>query len=219
MRKITSLLIATIIIMSGTNALAQDIAAKSILDKLSNKAKTYSSLSAEFTYKMVNTSDGIDESQTGFLMTKGEKYRFSIAGQTIISDGKLVWTVLEDAEEVQINEVPQDEETEDYINPVSVLTLWEKGFKYKYDSKVEKDSKVYDIINLYPENADEVSFHTVKLMVDQAALEVKEVLLKGKDGTDFTYTLTSFSPNKPIDDGKFTFDTEKHSDFDVIDLR
>lgn len=207
------------LLLNSINIFAQDAQAKSILDKLSNKAKEYTSLTAEFTYSMVNKSDGIDESQNGTLMTKGEKYRFNIAGQTIISDSKLVWTVLEDAEEVQINEVPQDEESEDYINPVSVLTLWEKGFKYKYDSKIKKDSKTYDIINLYPENADDVSFHTVKLMIDQAALEVKEVLLKGKDGTDFTYTLTSFIPNKVIDDEKFTFDKAKHSDFDIIDLR
>lgn len=217
MKKIKLLLLIAIT-LNSLNSIAQDAKAKSILDKMSNKAKEFKSLSAEFTYTMVNQSDGINESQTGVLMTKGEKYRFTIAGQTIISDGKLVWTVLEDAEEVQINEVPE-EESEDYINPVNVLTLWEKGFKYKYDSKINRDAKSYDVINLYPEKADEASFHTVKLMIDQPALEVKEVLLKGKDGTDFTYTLTSFSPNKTIDDSKFTFDKEKHSDFDIIDLR
>ena len=205
MRKIKTLLMGAILVASTLSAKAQDAKAKTILDKLSKKTESYTSMHADFEYKMLNKEEGINETQKGSLLTQGKKYKFDIAGQVIISDGKTVWTVLEDAEEVQINEVPQGEDNEDYINPVSILTMWEKGFKYKYDSKVTLDGVELDVINLYPEKPDEKSFHTVKLYINQTKMVVSKIEIKGKDGTDFTYNIKTFTPNESIAPSKFTF--------------
>ncbi|NOG57838.1 MAG: outer membrane lipoprotein carrier protein LolA [Bacteroidetes bacterium] len=219
MRKIKTLLMGAILVASTLSAKAQDAKAKTILDKLSKKTESYTSMHADFEYKMLNKEEGINETQKGSLLTQGKKYKFDIAGQVIISDGKTVWTVLEDAEEVQINEVPQGEDNEDYINPVSILTMWEKGFKYKYDSKVTLDGVELDVVNLYPEKPDEKSFHTVKLYINQTKMVVSKIEIKGKDGTDFTYNIKTFTPNESIAPSKFTFKQADHPDFEVIDLR
>jgi len=195
---------------------AQEEKAKGILDKLSKKTATYSSMSAEFEYTLTNESEGIDETQQGTLLTKGEKYNLNIAGQKIISDGKTVWTVIDEAEEVQINDVPENNEEGDYISPTKILTLWEKGFKYKYDKSDILNGNKVDIINLFPEQADDKSFHTIKLFVNQATLEVDQIIIKGKDGTDFTYKIKSFTTNQDVDDTTFKF---SNPDYDVIDLR
>ena len=198
----------------GVNA--QDEKAKGILDQLSKKTATYTSMSASFEYKLSNKAEGVDETQSGSLVSKGEKYHLNIAGQQIISDGKTVWTVLDEAEEVQINDVPKPGEEDDYISPTNILTLWEKGFKYKYDQSSMLNGKKVDIINLFPEEADDKSFHTIKLFINQANLEVVQIIIKGKDGTDFTYIINSFKTNQDIADSKFKF---SNPDYDVIDLR
>jgi len=210
---VLSLLIATVQV-SG-----QDAKAKGILDKLSAKTKTYTSMSADFEYTMKNVEEDIEESQTGSLLTQGDKYHLEIAGQKIISDGKTVWTVLDEAEEVQVNDVPDPDETEDYISPTKILTLWEKGFKYKYDKSMTLNGAEVDVINLFPEKADEQSFHTIKIYVNRAKMVVDQIDIKGKDGTDFVYSIKSFKTNEDIAADRFVFSTTNNPTYDVIDLR
>jgi outer membrane lipoprotein-sorting protein len=205
------------LIFTFTTSFGQDVKAKKILDDLSAKTKTYSSMSASFEYKMLNESEGIDENQKGSLTVKGDNYHLEIAGQKIISDGKTVWTVLDEAEEVQVNSVPQGDDVEDFISPTKILTLWEKGFKYGYDSESKLNGAAVDIINLFPEKADEKSFHTIKLYVNKAKKEVDQIVIKGKDGTDFIYSIKEFESNKDIPSANFTF--KNTANYDVIDLR
>ena len=49
--------------------------------------------------------------------------------------------------------------------------------------------------------------------------EVYKIELKGKDGSNYIYTITSFEINKEIPDAKFRFNTAKHPEVEVIDLR
>lgn len=215
--KIVNLLLISLLIPFGTSA--QDAKAKGILDELSKKTKNYSSMQADFKYQMLNEKDGIDETQEGSLLSKGEQYRLSIAGQLILSDGKTVWTILPDAEEVQVSEVPEDEESAEYISPNNILSLWEKGFKYKYDSEENIGGKAVDVINLYPIEAKEKSFHTIKLYVKKDRSGVKRIEIKGKDGTDYIYSIKSFKVNQTVTDQKFSFSAEEFPNYDMIDLR
>lgn len=208
-----------ILILATVQVNAQDAKAKGILDKLSAKTKTYTSMRADFEYTMKNVAEDIEETQNGSLVTQGEKYNLEIAGQKIISDGKTVWTVLDEAEEVQLNNVPEPDETEDYISPTKILTLWEKGFKYQYDKSMTLNGAVVDVINLFPEKADEQSFHTIKIYVNKTKMIVDQIDIKGKDGTDFVYIIKKFITNENIEASTFVFSTVNNPSYDVIDLR
>lgn len=219
MRKITLLSLVAAFLFTVNPAKAQDPKAKTILDKLKAKTESYSSIQIDFEYNMKNTSEDIDETQTGSLATKNKMYNVDIAGQNIISDGKTVWTVLPEAEEVQINDVPEDDESEDYISPDKLLKIWESGFKYKYDSQTTMNGSAVDVINLYPSTNDDKSFHTIKLFINKARTQIEQVIIKGKDGTDYTYKIVKFTPNKVMGEDTFMFSTSKNPDYDVIDLR
>jgi len=91
-----------------------DPKAKSILDEVSKKTKTYNAMLVNFTYTMENKKEKISDSQSGELLLSGEKYRLKIAGQIIYSDGKTMWTYIDEAQEVQINE--KEEESEGMIS-------------------------------------------------------------------------------------------------------
>lgn len=217
MKNTFSLFICLII---SSVAFSQDQKAKDILDKLSDKTESYQSMEAEFDYKMINKTDGINETQSGKLITKGNKYFLNIAGQKIFSDGKTMWTLLEDAGEIQVNEVPdEDEMEENFISPTNILTLWEKGYKYQFEKEGTVNGKSVNIVNLYPENADGKSFHTIQLYIDKAKNELTQIIIKGKDGTDFTYLIKSFQTNSTINEKIFTFNKSEHPNIDIIDLR
>ncbi len=215
MKKLITL---TIIALGFNVAFAQqDPKAKGILDKLSAKAKTFKTISATFEYELNNETAGINETQNGSLISKGEKYNLNIAGQNVISDGKTKWTYIEDAGEVQIDVASTGEE--EALNPSKILTIYEDGFKYKFEKEVKIDGKTLQVIKLFPEKADEKPFHSALLYVDKVKNEVTKIELKGKDGSDYTYTIKSFEINKDIPDSKFTFNTAKHPEVEVIDLR
>ena len=192
----------------------QDQKAKTILDKLSAKTKAYTTIKAEFQYMISNKSEGISESQTGKIEIKGNNYFLSIKGQDVISNGKGIWTVLNDAEEIQINDLP-DEEEEDYISPNKIFTLYETGFKYKF----VKEENGFQIINLYPIKAEEKSFHRVALYINKAKTQITKVKVYGKDASVFTYKIKTFTPNQTIADDRFTFNKSKYPKFEIIDLR
>jgi outer membrane lipoprotein carrier protein len=204
----------TMLISLGSFAQEVDTKAKVILDKLSAKTKAYKTIKAEFQFTLNNKAEGINETQTGKIQLKGDKYFLSIAGQDVISDGKSIYTVLKDAEEVQINNIA-DEDEEDVISPSSIFTLYETGFKYKY----LKENKGMHIINLYPKDAQDKEFHRIALFINKAKNEISKVNIFGKDGSTTTYSIKSFVANVAIPDSKFTFNKAKHPNFEVVDLR
>jgi outer membrane lipoprotein-sorting protein len=204
----------TMLTTFGSFAQEIDTKAKGILDKLSVKTKAYKTINADFQFTLQNKSEGINETQTGKIQIKGDKYILSIAGQEVISNGTDIYTVLKDAEEVQINSIPNEDE-EDIISPNTIFTLYETGFKYKY----LKEDKGMHIINLYPKQADEKDFHRIALFINKAKNQISKVKVFGKDGSSTTYTIKSFIANAAIADSKFTFDKTKHPKFEVVDLR
>jgi outer membrane lipoprotein-sorting protein len=211
MKKIIALLFAGVIAL---NVNAQDDAkAKGILDKLSAKTKSYSTIKAEFQYSMINKTDGLNETQSGTIEIKGNSYLLSIQGQDIISDGKTIWTHIKESEEVQINSVSEDDE--EGISPNKIFTLYETGFKYKF---VEEKNNI-QTVNLYPKDAESKAFHRISLMIDKVKQQITEVSIFGKDGTQTIYKIKSFTPNTAISDSRFTFNKANHPGVEIIDLR
>ncbi len=194
-----------------------DPKAKDLLDKLSAKTKSYTSIKADFNYTLVNIEMDMNETQSGSIAIKGEKYFLKIAGQEIRCNGKTVWTYLKDAEEVQISDLEED--SEDQITPTSIFTMYEKGFRHSYKGEKTISGVNAAEVHIYPLDLDEKSYHTVKLFIDKDKLQIKKVEILGKEGDTYTYTIKSFQPNASIPDSYFSFDTASHPDVDVIDLR
>ena len=160
----------SILISVGSFAQEIDVKAKEVLDKLSAATKAHKTIQATFNFTLNNKSENINESQSGEIFIKGDHYFLSIAGQDVMSDGKAVYTVLKDAEEVQINNMPEDNE-EQYLSPNTIFTMYETGFKYKY----LKEDKGMHIINLYPNAADEKDFHRIALFIDKEKNQINKI--------------------------------------------
>lgn len=202
-----------------TNTFAQPAnKAKTILDDISKKTKAYTSISAKFIYKLENKEQGINESQEGSILLKGKKYRIKVAGQELISDAKSVWTYLKDANEVQVNNYEENTK-EGAISPSNIFTIYEKGFKYKWEKEEKEGTTVFDIITLIPDDPKDKQYHSIRLKVDKKLGQIMEIKVNGKDGNNYTYKVLDFKTNLAIEDAQFTFDKTKYPKVEVIDLR
>jgi len=213
---LVSILLLASSLSNAQGAQDQDPKAKKILDGVSAKTETYSSLDISFLYSMDNKQDNIHESQEGNLLLKGDHYRLLIAGREIYSDGENQWTHLIDDEEVQISEAEYEEGT---LSPTNIFTIYEKGFKYQYVKEEVKAGKTLQLIKLFPEAADEKSYHTINLYVDKVKKQIYSITIVGKEGDNYTYKILKLTPNITTTAADFKFDSSKHPGVEVIDLR
>lgn len=195
----------------------KDPKAKVILDKLSEKNKDLKSAYIEFDYHL--QAPDVDETQPGKAWIKGDMYKLKMSNIERYSDGKSVWTVSPDDEEVQVSSATENEDGDDVMKPSEILTIYENGFNYKYDKEGTKDGKKVDIINLFPEVSGK-PYHTIKLFVDKSTGQIYAMMMKFKDGNNYTYTIKKLEKNVAVSDGDFLFDTQKAEaeGYDVIDL-
>lgn len=211
MFKIKTTIIVLLTLGYFTSIAQNDLKAKKILDELSAKTKAYTTIKAEFS-KTLEKKDKSKETQDSKLETKGTKYKLIIPGHEIYCDGKTVWDFVKDANEVIIKDMEVDNNS---LNPSSIFTLYEKGYKYKFDFE---DAST-ETISLFPENPDKQKFHTVKLNIDKVKKQIISVKMLMKDGTTQTYTIKSFAGNGDIPDSNFSFNTKAHPGISVEDLR
>jgi outer membrane lipoprotein-sorting protein len=189
---------------------AQDQKAKSILDQLSKKTKSYTSIEAKFTNTFSSTVTDINEKQSGTLFLKDDSYRLEMEAQTIICDGETNWIYLEDEEEVNITEI-DDEENE--LNPSKIFTIYENGYKYKF---VKEDNKNYQI-DLFPNESG--PFLKVELFIDKTKMQISSFTMIDKQGSQYKYDIDSFITNKEMSNDFFVFKTADYPNVDIIDLR
>jgi outer membrane lipoprotein-sorting protein len=201
---------------------AVDAKAKAILDEVAAKTKTYTSIKAEFasvTEKQVSNAESkVTESQTGTLQLKGEKYKLEIKGQVIFCDSKTQWTFIKESNEVQINNAPDPKAT-DNINPVNIFTLYEKGYKYKYNKEDVVNGVKVDVVDLFPLNPDKKQYHTIKLAIDKVKKQIVSVKILNKNGTTNTITVKNFVTNSEMPDTVFTFNKADYKGVEVVDLQ
>ena len=195
-----------------TSTAQNDAQAKKILDELSAKTKAYTTIKAEFTF-VNEKKDKTKDTQTGKIQTKGTKYKLEIPGHEIYCDGKTVWDYIKDANEVQIKDMEVG--GDDAVNPSTIFTIYEKGYKYKFDG----EDATTQTISLFPVNPDKKKFHTSKLFIDKTKKQISSVKMLMKDGSTQTYTIKSFEPNAAIPDTDFTFNAKAHAGISVEDLR
>jgi len=205
----------------------KDAAAKAILNKVSEKYRTYDAVKTDFTFTLENQQAGIKETQKGTLIAKSKSNKFRVtlysAGasaapaidQEIISDGKTQWTYLKKDNEVQVNNVDKSGEG---LNPAQVFTIYEHGYKYLYNGETRLGGRVYQEIDLTPEDIKK-QFFKVRIEIDKVKKQLYSALIFDKNGNRYTYTLKSFTPNAQVPDNTFTFDPKAHKGVEVVDLR
>jgi outer membrane lipoprotein-sorting protein len=207
------LVLVTLLSVSNLNAQDQDPKAKVILDDISKTTKSYKTITTDYSLIITNKDKKQTDKQTGKIQVKGTKFRLEIPGNSILCDGKTVWTFNKEANEVSIKNY--EPSADDALDPTKIFTMYENGYKYKFD----KEEAGLTIINLYPSvKPEKKKFHTIKLFVDKPKKQVKKMIMLMKDGGTQTYELKTLTPNLDILENQFVFDS-KACKCEVIDER
>jgi outer membrane lipoprotein-sorting protein len=208
--KLLTILFSAITIFS----FGQDAKSDGILEKLSAKMKAQKTFYVEFNAHIKNSATGVNESEIGKGWVKGDKFYASYGENTIVSNGTKTWTIVK--EEKAVYESDADSDDEESMNPKKLMTIWESGFKSKYEKEETLNGETVHVINLYPKNAGKAQYHTIILYISKNDNDLKKAVMKMKDGTIMTYSLTKFTSNPTVEDSKFVFDIKKYPGFKLI---
>jgi outer membrane lipoprotein-sorting protein len=195
------------------SVLAQD--ADALLTQLSNKAKTYDACQISYTSTLVDLKNDFELSQEGVVEMQGDQFHLDLGDYVIYSDGQTVWTF-----EPEMNDCYVDDAQtmrEEGMDPTKLFTVWEEDFRREWMGRASVAGKDCAHVNLYA-SADK-PYHTLQLFVDDKALEIVRVVMKGREGSDVTYTVTSFSTELKVRPGMFTFPKDQHPGVNFIDNR
>lgn len=207
------ILMALIFATSSLFSQTKDTKATQLLDQVSEKTKASKSIKADFSYSIDNKQGNVHDVKTGTLMLSGDKYRLSTGGQTVISDGKTIWTYIKQSNEVQVNDLDLKDES---LTPSKLLTSYNQNYKARIVKDKTTDANS-EAIELIPNNTK--NFTKAIIVVDKNKKEVKSFSLYDKNGNVFTYKITNYQTNVPVTPADFTFDAKKYPGVEVIDMR
>ncbi|MEO6638181.1 MAG: outer membrane lipoprotein carrier protein LolA, partial [Ginsengibacter sp.] len=156
-----------------------DPAAKKILDQVSAKFKTYQSVVAQFSLKIENADGKVLGTKSGTVNMKGSKYRISVSGQEIYSDGNNIWTYDNSANEVQVTKF---DGTSNMITPQKMFTnFYDKDFLYKLNGELKQGKRSIQEIELTPVDKTK-TFFKVLVGIDKATLSIVSTKVFEKNG-------------------------------------
>lgn len=204
MNKMKKIYLLALILCLSVSCLAQkDKQAREVLDQTANALAQAGGVRATFS----GTTEGT-------LLLKGDKFYLNSRGVQSWFDGKIQWSYLESSEEVNVSS-PTPEELQT-INPYSLLSLYKKGYNYKYAGTKSRNGKQgYEVI-LTPESKQDIAsitlfvsktYQPLYIKVEQSNQPVNEIIV------------TSYQTHQPLDDSAFRFDKKKYPNAEVIDLR
>ena len=214
MRNKTSFCLALIAgLFLSSPLVAQD--ADALLNQLSEKAQSFKAYEIAYTSTLVDLKNDFELSQQGIVQIEGDRFHLDLGDYLIYCDGETVWTFEPEMNECYID----DTETmkEEGMDPSKLFTVWEEDFRREWMGRTSIEGRDCAHINLYA--GTEKAYHTLQLFVDDKALEVVQIVMKGREGSDVTYTVKSFSTTLDVLPGMFTFPAEKHPGVDLIDNR
>jgi outer membrane lipoprotein-sorting protein len=205
-------LVATAQVPKGMGS--SDPEAKKILDGVSGKFKLYKTVQAKFSLKVENASGKNLGIKSGTVYMKGTKYRISLTGQDIFSDGSNIWTFDKASNEVTVSKMDPSANS---LTPQKLFTnFYDKDFLYKLNGVVKMNGKSLKEIELTPIDKTK-AFHKVLLYVDNSAINTTKIF--EKNGNRYTYSTDALTPNTAIADAMFVFDAKKYPGVEVVDLR
>ena len=214
------LVIGVVLFLAVLVQAQQDQKAKEILDKVSENTRSFKTISADFSFSMQNKELEIDEKNEGSIKLKGQKYCVNLpdvnGGIKVFSDGNTLWNYMANGNQVTISDL--EEESSDLMDPSSIFTIYERGFKSEFVAEKKMDAKTVYQINLFPDS-DEHDVSKIEVSIDKANMTIYSATLYGTDGNLYVIIVNKMTTNKEFPDSDFIFNKSEYGDVEEIDFR
>lgn len=204
MKKLVLILVA---VMTVSLATAQD--AKKLLNEVSAKVKSYENITIDFKYNLNNSKENVNQDTRGDVTLMGNKYVLNMLGTTRMFDGKTIFTIVPEDEEVTISRYNAAEDRE--ITPSKMLTFYEQGYTYKMDIVQDIKGRKIQYVKLIPIDTN-AEIKDILLGIDVQTKHIYKLVQTDRNGTKYTITVNSFKTNQPLSKTLFTFDEAKYKE-------
>lgn len=194
---------------------AQDKKAKALLDEVTAKVKSYDNIVIDFKYSLNNFKENINQESKGNVTLQGNQYVLNFMGITKMFDGKKVYTIVPEDEEISISSF--DEKDENAITPSKMLTFFNSGYKYSWDILQNVKGRKIQYIKLIPNNTKDQR-KEILLGIDIQTKHIYNLIETGKNGTKTTIVVNSFKTNQPLSKNQFTFVQSKYPKYYINKL-
>ncbi len=180
---------------------------QSLLSEVSNKVKSYENIQIDFKYSLENTRENVKQDTRANITLKGDNYVLNMLGVTRIFDGKTIYTIVPEDEEVTISNYSKEDDKS--ISVSEMLTFYENGYNYKMDIQQNIRGRKIQFIKLSPIDST-TEIKNILLGIDMQTKHIYKLIQIDSSGTSYTITVNSFKTNQPISQNLFIFDKEKY---------
>jgi len=209
-------IIIVLAVLIGNISFSQDSKkAETLLTEVYDKVSTYDNIAIDFKYVLENTSEDVKQETRGDVAMQGEKYRLNILGVTRLFDGKKLYTISPEDEEVTISS--DNSEDENTITPSKMMSFYKDGYSYEMDIIQDVKGRKIQFVKLNPIDTNS-EIKEIFLGIDAKTKHIYRLIEIGKNGTKTTLTVNSFKTNEPISKTLFTFDQNKYKDYYINKL-
>ena len=190
------------IVLSYTASSQVDVKAQKLLDEVSEKMNNYENIYVEFNYKLHNAEEEVNQVTRGNVTLKDDLYNVNFLGVNQLFDGKKVYTIISEDEEVNISDA--DAEDAETLTPSKFFSFYKNGFTYSWDKLDNMNGRKIQYVKLIPiDSNSEIS--SVLLGVDVKTNHIYRLIETGNNST-----VTTFKTNQPLSGKLFLFDETKY---------
>lgn len=187
-----------------------DPAAEKLANKVLDKLNGYTNVVVSFRYVLENTNENIKQETRGDVTIEGEKYILNLMGSQRIFDGKYIYTIIPEDEEVIISRFNESDEAE--ITPSKMLTFFESGYDFKMDIVKNENGRKIQFLQLIPKDKD-AEIKQIFLGIDQQTYHIHNLIQLQNNGTKTEIKVIGFKVNQPLSDIMFEFNEDKYNDY------
>ena len=200
------------IIVTFSSSAQYDPEAELILEKMSLKYKSKTAFMSTFEQNLINEMSVVNESISGTVYVKGDKYKLEIAGQIIFNDGQDLWSYSKDIMEVTVSTYDEDEQD---ISLTNIWDLYKEGYKYGLNLPDEQGNWTID---LEPIERGIEAFYKIRMVITNE-YDLKSFRIFEGSGNQYNYTITKLIDRADLKDDFFKFDPAQYPEVEIIDFR
>ena len=186
------------------------IEAQKLLELASKKMESYDNITFEFSYVLNNRVEQINQENSGEVTVADEKYRLNFLDAIQLFDGKTLYTIVPENEEITVTEA---EETEDFgINPKELLEFYKEGYDYHWDISQRVKGKKIQFVKLIP-TQDDGGIKSLLIGIDTQENHIYKLIEVGVNGTITTLTINNMNVDNPLPENFFVFNASDYPNY------
>jgi len=184
--------------------------AEKLLDDVSLQMSNHKNYEFTFKYILENSQENIRQETNGKIVVSGKKYRLTTTDVSQLFDGKNLYTIIPENEEVLITNPDQSDDF--IVNPTKLIEVYKSGYDFHWDILQNVRGNNIQYVKLIPsEESLDVTY--ILMGINMKTKNIYRLIEIGKQRTTTTLTLESFIVNRKISIDFFNFNKVDYPGF------